>query len=124
MFTLGHVAESEAKAKAAQVDYRLMRLRQGLIEMPPISDVVAFFRHDGPPPVARSGISAPESEPTLANLRDRYLDTQANGTLEFQILSGFRRHFGHLARVLGESFPVRTMALVDLQGYVDARAKT
>lgn len=61
MFTLGQVAESEAKAKAkaAQVDYRLMRLKQGLIEMPPISDVVAFFRHDGPPPVARSGISAP-----------------------------------------------------------------
>jgi hypothetical protein len=46
-FTLGRVAEAEAKAKAAQVDYLLMRLRQGLIEMPPGIDVVAFFRHDG-----------------------------------------------------------------------------
>lgn len=30
-FTLGKVTEAEARAKAGQVDYLLMRLRQGLI---------------------------------------------------------------------------------------------
>src|SRR4051812_8508437 len=77
-FTLGRVAEAEAKAKAAQVDYLLMRLKQGLIEMPPGCDAVAFFRHDGAPPSAPAPMpSAPASAPTLADLRDRYLDTHA-----------------------------------------------
>ena len=105
-FTLGRVAEAEAKAKAAQVDYLLMRLKQGLIE-PPDGDIVTFFIHDGTPPAAvitTSGSSASRSEPTLADLRDRYIETHANGTLEVHTLKGIRRHFGHLARTLGR-FP-------------------
>jgi integrase len=123
-FTLGRVAEAEARAKAAQVDYLLMRLKQGLIEIPPGGDVVAFFKHDGAPPaVPAQGPSALRPEPTLADLRDRYLDTHANGTLELHTVRGIRRHFGHLARLLGESFPIRKLSLADLQGYVDRRAK-
>jgi integrase len=123
-FTLGRVAEAEAEAKAAQVDYLLMRLKQGLIEMPPGCDVVAFFKHDGAPPaVPAPGPSAPRPEPTLADLRDRYLQTHANGTLELHTIRGLRRHFGHLTRVLGESFPIRKLSLADLQGYVDRRAR-
>ena len=121
-FTLGRVAEAEARA--AQVDYLLMRLKQGLIEIPPGGDVVGFFKHDGAPPaVPALGSSALRPEPTLADLRDRYLDTHANGTLELHTVRGIRRHFGHLARLLGESFPIRKLSLADLQGYVDRRAK-
>jgi hypothetical protein len=123
-FTLGKVAEAEARAKAAQVDYLLMRLKQGLIEMSPGVDVVAFFQHGGAPPaVPAPGPSTPRPEPTLANLRDRYFDTHPNGTLELHTVCGLRRHFGHLARLLGESFPIRKLLLADLQGYVDWRAK-
>src|SRR4051794_5485069 len=43
--TLGRVAESEANA--ALVDDLLLRLKQGLIEMPPGIDVVTILRHDG-----------------------------------------------------------------------------
>jgi integrase len=122
-FTLGRVAEAEAKAKAAQVDYLLMRLQQGLIEMPPGIDVVAFFKHDGALPTDATPSPVSRGEPTLADLRDRYLDTHANGTLEIHTIRGIRRHFGHLARLLGEDFPIRKLTLSDLQGYVDRRAK-
>ncbi len=122
-FTLGRVAEAEARAKAAQVDYLLMRLKQGLIEMPPDADVVAFFKHDGAPPAVVPRPIASRSEPTLADLRDRYIETHANGSLEIHTLKGIRRHFGHLARLLGEDFPIRRLTLADLQGYVDRRAK-
>ena len=49
-FAIGQVDEAEAKAKAAQVDYLLMRLKQGLIALPPGVGVVDFVRHDGAPP--------------------------------------------------------------------------
>ena len=77
-FTIGKVSEAEAKAEKVQVDYLLMRLKQGLIGMPPGCDTVAFFRHDGAPP---SSSPAPSSSPKLADLRDRYLDTHASGSL-------------------------------------------
>ena len=50
-FTLGVVSEDEANAKAAQVDYLLMRLRQGLTKIPDGIDIVAFVEHDGNPPL-------------------------------------------------------------------------
>lgn len=66
---------------------------------------------------------AVRGEPTLADLRDRYLETHGNGTLEHHALRGIRRHFRHLGRLLGEGFPIRKLSLADLQGYVDKRAK-
>jgi integrase len=125
-FTIGKVAEAEAKAKAAQVDYLLMRLRQGLITVPSGTDILEFVRHDGIPP-PRAPEDGPEvanpPEPTLGDLRDRYLETHGNGSLEAHTLKGIRRHFGHLVRSLGQSFRIRGLKLVDLQGYVDKRAK-
>jgi integrase len=44
-------------------------------------------------------------------------------SLEYHTLRGIRRHFRHLARVLGEGFPIRKLSLADLQGYVNERAK-
>ena len=122
-FTLGKVAEVEAKSKTSQVDYLLMRLKQGLIEIPAGADIIEYFKHDGAIPAAVEEPSVPRQELSLANLRDRYLDTHGNGTLELHTLRGIRRHFGHLARILGEGFPIRKLRLADLQGYVDKRSK-
>src|SRR5947209_1168645 len=47
---IGKVSLEEAEAKAAQVEYLLLRLRQRLIELPPGVDIVAFLRFDGKPP--------------------------------------------------------------------------
>jgi integrase len=119
-FTIGRVTEAEAKAKADQVDYLLMRLSQGLISLPPGIDIVSFVRHDGSMP---SEAAPARSDPTLADLRNRYLDTHGNGTLEAHTLRGINRHFKHLARLLGEGFPIGKLSLADLQVYVDKRAK-
>jgi len=120
-FTLGRVTEVEAKAKADQVEYLLMRLDQGLIALPPGADIVTFVRHDGNLPA--SGGEAKLEKPTLGSLRDRYLATHGNGTLEAHTLRGINRHFKHLARELGEGFPIRDLTMADLQGYVDKRTK-
>ncbi len=122
-FTLGRVSETEAQAKADQVEYLLMRLKQGLLQLPPGGDIVAFVQHDGVVPVTNHGQLVTRDEPTLADLRDRYFETHANGTLEERTLDGIRQHFDHLVRILGEGFPIRELSLADLQGYVDRRTK-
>ena len=124
-FTIGKVSEAEAKFKATEIDYLLMRLKQGLIEIPPGADVVEFFRHNGAPPARSrdSGLPAYQKEFTLGDLRDRYLETHGNGSLEIHTLKGIRRHFGHLCRALGDGFEIRGLKLADMQGYVDKRAK-
>jgi hypothetical protein len=73
-----------------------MRLKQGLIAIPAGCDVVEFFRHDGDPPAAMTNPPVLHAGLTLADLRDRYLDTHANGTLEVHTLRGLRRHFKQL----------------------------
>ena len=72
------------------------------------------------PRLAASAI--PRGEPTLADLRDRYIETH-EASLEHHTMRGIRRHFRHLCRLLGEGFPIRKLSLADLQGYVDKRAK-
>ena len=122
VFTVGRVTEAEARAKADQVDYLLMRLSQGLLTLPPAVDIVAFVRHDGAIP-SNSESSPIQDEPTLADLRDRYLETHGDGTLEAHTLRGINRHFRHLIRLLGEKFPIRKLSMADLQGYIDKRRK-
>ena len=120
-FTLGRVTAAEACAKADQVEYLVMRLDQGLIALPPGADIVTFVQHDGAIP--STGGEAARDLPTLATLRDRYLATQGNGTLEAHTLRGIHLQFRHLARELGAAYPVRELTLADLQGYVDKRAR-
>ena len=88
-FTVGRVSEAEAKAKADQADYLLMRIRQGLVEPP--ADIVAFLQGDGKTVVK----AAPVTKQTLGTLRDRYLETHGEGTLEHHTLRGIRKHFRH-----------------------------
>lgn len=122
--TIGRVSEDEAKSKAGQADYLLMRLKQGLITVPPGCDIKTFVEHDGNPPGLKTGVATSERpERTLAELRDAYLETHGNGTLEHHTLRGIRRHFRHLERHFGAAFPIRQLSLADLQGYVDSRRK-
>ncbi len=98
-----------------------MRLSQGLIALPPGGEIVDFVRHDGSVPEPES-VAAP-GKPTLGSLRGRYMETHGKDTLEAHTLRGIRRHFKHMARELGESFPIRDLSLADQQGYVDRRAR-
>ncbi len=76
---IGKVSPQEAEAKAAQVDYLLMRLKQGLIELPPGVGIVEFVQHDGKPAASATPTSASRKTLTLASLRDRFLATRATG---------------------------------------------
>lgn len=117
-FSVGKVSEDEAQAKADQSGYLLMRLKQNLLHLPPGMDIVTFLEFDGKPPHATS-----EAEVlTLGGLRDRYLETHRNGSLEQSTLDGIELHFRHLVGTLGEKFPVPDLSLAELQQYADRRA--
>ncbi|QJW94198.1 tyrosine-type recombinase/integrase [Frigoriglobus tundricola] len=123
-FTLGKVSVSEADAKAAQVDYLLMRLKQKLITLPDGTDIVSFVQHDGKPPATPSVTvpGAPRQAVSLSHLRDQYLTTHGNGTLEANTLATCRLHFSHLCRVLGGGLTLTELTLHVLQSYVTTRA--
>jgi integrase len=120
--TLGKVSAEEADAKAAQVEYLLLRLKQRLIELPPDSGIVEFLQHDGKPPSDLQEVPAESRELTLTGFRDRYLATHRDSLVE-RTIEGIELHFKHLVAALGERFPIRELKLADLQGYVDHRAK-
>ena len=100
-----------------------MPLSQGLIELPACCDIVEFVRQDGKVILTKDGAVKPAAKLSLGSLRGRYLETHGNGTLEERTLDGIRLHFKHLIAALGEAFPIGDLALPDLQGYVDRRAK-
>ncbi len=120
--TIGKVSEEEARAKSAQVDYLLLRLKQRLIELPPGVDIVDFIWLDGRTPVPAAGNANVAKDLTLAAFLDRYLDTH-RPSHEQSTTEGIELHFKHLLGALGERFPIRDLKLADLQGYVDIRAK-
>lgn len=123
-FTVGAVSEEEAGNKARQVDYLLMRLKQRLIVLPDGTDIVTFIEHDGKPPdIGPTLADAPRKAVTLGHLKERYLTTHGNGTIETNSLDTCKLHLGHFVRILGEGFPLGELSLAKLQEYVNHRAK-
>ncbi|AGA26309.1 tyrosine-type recombinase/integrase [Singulisphaera acidiphila] len=121
-FAVGRVSEAEAKAKSAQVDYLLLRLKQRLIELPPGVGIAEFVQNDGRSLAITSAVEGETKVLTLVAFRDRYLDTH-RPSLEPRTVEGIELHFKHLVASLGERFPIRELKLANLQGYIDARAK-
>lgn len=119
---IGKVSREEAEAKAAQVDYLLMRLKQGLIELPPGVGIAEFVQHDGKPPAPATPVSASRKALTLATLRDRYLATRATGREKCTLYTD-RIHFKHLVATIGEQFPLEGLGQADLQRHIDRRAR-
>jgi integrase len=121
-FTIGKVTEEEAKAKASQVEYLLMRLKQRLIDLPPGIDIIEFVQHVGKLPAGHQDLPGKFQALTLLGFRDRYLSTHRE-SLEDRTVNGIELHFTHLCQALSDKFPIRELKLADLQGYVDRRAK-
>lgn len=118
---IGKVPRNEAEAKAAQVEYLLLRLKQQLIALPPGVGIAEFLQHDGKPPAAAHP-AIPSADLTLAGFRDRYLSTHRE-SLEERTIEGIELHFRHLVAAMGDQFPIRQLKLHDLQAYVDRRIK-
>jgi integrase len=119
--TIGPVSDTEASAKSQQVGYLLLRLKQGLIQLPPGIGIVEFMQRDGKWRPETSVTSNGPTELSLVNLRDQYLATNRSSQ-EPRSIEGIELHFKHLVGALGERFPMRALSLADLQGYVDGRA--
>ncbi len=123
-FTIGKVEKGEAENKARQVDYLLMRLKQRLVVLPDGADIVTFVEHDGKLPDTGPTLAhAPRQAVTLGHLKDRYLTTYANGTIETNSLDTCKLHLGHFARLLGDGSPIGELSLSRLQEYVNKRAE-
>jgi integrase len=120
--TLGKVSAEEAKTKAAQVDYLLLRLKQRYIQLPAGTGIIEFIKHDGKQSGPDAADTTVANELTLSAFCDRYLNTHRD-SLEVRTVDGIQLHFKHLLGQLGERFPIRELKLASLQGYVDTRVK-
>lgn len=120
-FTIGRVTPAEAETKASQVDYLLMRVKQGLLTIPDGVSVTDFVAHDGKPPLPAVPTAPPAEQISLGQLRDRYLKAQEN-SLEATSIAGMVIHFGHLVKALGEDLIVQGLTLANLQDYVTKRS--
>lgn len=118
--TIGKVAEAEAQATAARIDYLLMRIRQRLLDVPGGMDIVTFIEHDGKPAATKQPAIISTA---LSELREAYLKTFGNGALEDSTLRTAKLHLQHLGKTLGDGFPLDKLALPDLQRHIDRRQK-
>ncbi len=118
-FSLGKVGDAEASAKIAQVDYLLLRLRQGLLKVPVGMDIVTFLEFDGKSP---EEIPATKNDTTLGFLRDQYLNAH-RGSLEANTINGIELHFKHLVSILGEGFPLKKIDQAVLQTFATKRSQ-
>ena len=118
-FSLGKVDEGEANAKIAQVDYMLLRLRQGLMKLPVGMDIVTFLEFDGKPP---DEIPITKDDVTLGFLREDYLKAH-RGSLEASTINGIELHFKHLVSILGEGFPLKKVDQSSLQIFATKRSQ-
>jgi integrase len=123
-FTIGKVEKDEAENKVRQVNYLLMRLKQRLIVLPDSTDIVTFIEQDGKPPDTGPTLpDAPRQAATIGHLKDRYLSTHANRTIEANSLNTCKLHLSHFARFLGAGFPLGELSMAKTQEYVNHRAR-
>jgi integrase len=127
-FTLGRVKEYEAEDTAVQVGKLIRAVEEKRVKVPAGLDITTFVRQrlaafdretdDTPEPPPQ-----PRNQTTLGILRDRYIATHANGTIEANSLDTVRLHFAHFCRFLGDGFPLHELSLQQLQDYINRRAR-
>ena len=119
-FAVGKVDEDEARNVAATADYVLMRLKQGLMELPSGGDIVNFVQHGGKVPASKID---PAPDVPYREFRAAYLTTVGQGAIEANTLDTVEIHLSHFAQTLGEQFPMGGLGLSDLQRHIDRRRK-
>jgi hypothetical protein len=118
--TVKITGRSKAEAALARFEENLGLLERGRLELPEGADVGTFLLSDGK--LTGKPVAAPSKPLTLAELRDAYVEVHSNGALEANSLYTIGIHLRHLARTLGEAFPVGTLEGVHLQRHIDRRA--
>jgi hypothetical protein len=98
-------------------------LHERTLTLPAGIDIVHFMQQDGnPTKVAPTLPETPRKGVTLIHLRDRWIETYANGTIEASSLKTCRIHFNHFCTFLGEAFPLNELKHSVLQDYVNKRS--
>ena len=117
-FTIGKVPKTEALQWKVRSEQLLMRLRQGLIEVPRGVSLADFILHDGKPP---SPVKTPATETILSHLREAYLKTVSNGAVEANTLKTSKIHLAHIEETFGKRFLLSALTHEALQGHIDRR---
>ncbi|HYV39715.1 MAG TPA: tyrosine-type recombinase/integrase [Gemmataceae bacterium] len=115
----GKLTESQAQARAVEVDETLDLIERGRLAVPegvPLEDFVVA----GGKVLA---VSAKQEKITARQLFDKYLTTHANGTIEQNSLVTVRTHLNQLIETFGERFRIQALTLINLQQHVDRRRK-
>lgn len=119
--TVGEVPDTEALQWKSRTENLLMRLRQGLLEVPRGVGIADFILHDGKPPIEPDIAVAKET--TLHQLRQAYVAAFSNGAIEKNTLYTAGIHLDHLEETYGKTFVLTGLTLAKLQKHVDRRAK-
>jgi integrase len=110
---------AEAEILVGGVEKNLLRLEQGLLELPESADIVSFVLSDGK---RRERPNAPCSL-TLEELFQKYKEQMPPGTMEANSLETVELHMKHFLRHLGTRFIVQKLTLAVLQSYVASRSR-
>ena len=118
-FTIGKVTDTEADQWKARTEQLLMRLDQGLMEIPPGVSVPDFLKHDGKPPVDPALTRAKLT--TFAQLRDAYLETFRGGAVKASTLDTYKKQLLRLEETLGKNFVLSGLSAATLQRHIARR---
>ncbi|MEQ9379502.1 MAG: site-specific integrase [Pirellulales bacterium] len=109
-----------AEARLHQLEENIRLLDKGRIVVPEDADLLEFLLSDGK---LDGKTEAKTKLRTLKQFGDAFMASIPEGSLEAATLKGMEIHLNHLYRVLKKSFPLITLTLGDLQGYVDSRSQ-
>lgn len=118
-FTVGDVPEAEAFQWRARCEQLLMRIKQGLLDVPRGVAIADFILFDGKPPVDPA--IQEHKQTTLHELREAYLATHGNGAIESNTLTTARIHLAHIEATLGRKFLLSGLTLGRLQEHIERR---
>ena len=111
--------QRKAQARLHRVEENIALVKEGRLVIPDDADVAQFLLSDG----KLDGKPRPKAKlRSLRQFTDAYLASMPKGSLEENTLQGLQIHFAHLQRIFGKSFPLATLSLEELQGYVERRS--
>jgi integrase len=119
-YTVGPVPLTEARQWKSRTENLLMRVGQGMMEVPRGVSIADFIRYDGRPPVEPA--VAVRKDTTLHQLTDGYIKTVSNGAIEANTLANAKIHIKHVENTIGRHFLLAGLTLGKLQDHITRRA--
>ena len=121
--TLRTKDETVATNVVGGVERTLMLLEQEALQIPDGADVASFILSGG-----RTVKMSAEKEPvkvgvTLEQMKEKYVETLAIGSIEANSLYTLKMHLGHFIKTLGCRFTMQKLGMSNLQDHINTRSK-